>query len=146
MKRDIERQDAEVDRYYADLWAQDIAVKEAREAQEAEARSAVNAELQNEHIRQMEELDALRQRERDLKAEEQRLRLEDAALMEEERIRHLNDKRNSQERFRRTLDRDAEARAQYAATHMDSEMQNDLDLLNRIEAEQKKVGLHSSRL
>jgi hypothetical protein len=139
VKRDIEHQEAEVDQYYADLWAQDIAVKGAREAQETEKRAAFNADLQHSQIRQMEGVEDLRQRGLKLKAEQQRLRLEEAALMEDERIRTLNNKRMAQDRFRRTLDRDAELRATHASTNMNEEMQSDLDLLNRIEAGQKQV-------
>lgn len=134
---EIARREAEVDRLYAEMWEKDRLVKEAREAQEADMRAAVSAELGAELRAQMDEIERLRQADRDLRAEQQRLRLEEARLMKEEDDRHLNDKRDAQAKFRRVLDRDAAARAAYNESTMDQEMAADLNLLDEIKAEQQ---------
>lgn len=136
-KAEMDRRLAEVDKMYADMWENDRLVKEAREAEQAEASAIANHEVSTILLAQMEEIEKNRQADRELKAEQQTLRLEEARLMKEEDERRRGDKHRAQARFRRILDRDAAERAAFAESTMDDEMSADLDLLDEIKAEQK---------
>ena len=117
--------------------------KEAREARERTQRATVNATLQREQLAQMQELERNRARELELRAEAQRLRLEEMRLMEEEDERHRGDKLAKQQQLKRTLDRDAAERAAYAEANAEAEMKADLDLLDRLERENQDDVAHA---
>lgn len=132
LKADMERKKQEEERLYADLWEQDRLAKAAREEIEAQQQIERNLAMVDILRTQKASLEAKKEEEKRLIAEEARLLIEERELRALEEKRAMEQKKLGQKQHKASLESSMKMKLRRAAQERQEELALDMKILEQL--------------
>lgn len=144
-KEQMGRDQKALDDMYADLWEQDRQAKAAREERESQEQHTRNRETLETLQQQKAALEAKREDQRRLKAEEGRLLTEERNLRKLEQERALHEKHLQQQSTRDDLAKNIRLKMKRRAKEMQEELALDMQILEKLLTDTRNEALEISQ-